>query len=78
MHEKPVRGGVLAFDPRVGGEVDPDHPAPEAPSKRILNTHIAAEEHAFLKAEARRRSMTITHYLRNLIREDMVRKGALR
>lgn len=43
------------------------------PGKRVLNTHISLEEHTFLKAAAAKNSMTITMYLRNMIRREMAR-----
>lgn len=39
--------------------------------KRVLNTHISVEEHHFLKMMARKNSMTVTMFLRNLIRKEM-------
>ena len=39
--------------------------------KRVLNTHISVEEHHFLKSMARKNSMTVTMFLRNLIRREM-------
>ena len=41
--------------------------------KRVLNTHISAEEHTFLKSMASKNSMTVTMFLRNLIRREMQR-----
>lgn len=41
--------------------------------KRVLNTHIALEEHTFLKSMANKNSMTVTMFLRNLIRREMQR-----
>ena len=41
--------------------------------KKVLNTHISAEEHGFLREMAERESMTITMYLRSLIRSEMFR-----
>jgi hypothetical protein len=41
--------------------------------KRVLNTHISVEEHYFLKSMAQKNSMTVTMYLRNLIRREMQR-----
>lgn len=41
--------------------------------KRVLNTHISTEEHDFLKNMADKNSMTVTMFLRNLIRKEMVR-----
>ena len=41
-------------------------------NKRVLNTHISVAEHAFLKGAARANAMTVTMYLRNLIRREMV------
>ena len=43
------------------------------PGKRVLNTHISLEEHTFLKAMASKNSMTVTMFLRNLIRREMNR-----
>ncbi len=59
--------------------VDERDDAPSAPAstvpagKSVLNTHLAAEEHAFLKEQARARAMTVTMFLRNLIRREMER-----
>ncbi len=39
--------------------------------KKILNTHISEEEHLFLKKMAEKNAMTITMYLRELIRAEM-------
>ncbi len=39
--------------------------------KKILNTHISVEEYNFLKDMAARNAMTITMYLRGLIRAEM-------
>jgi hypothetical protein len=41
--------------------------------KRVLNTQISVEEHGFLREMAERQSMTITMYLRSLIRSEMTR-----
>lgn len=41
--------------------------------KRVLNTHISVEEHSFLKNMAQKNSMTVTMFLRNLIRREMQR-----
>lgn len=41
--------------------------------KRVLNTHISVEEHSFLKSMAQKNSMTVTMFLRNLIRREMQR-----
>ena len=41
--------------------------------KRVLNTQISAEEHGFLREMAERQSMTMTMYLRSLIRLEMNR-----
>ena len=41
--------------------------------KRVLNTHISMEEHTFLKSMATKNSMTVTMFLRNLIRREMQR-----
>ena len=41
--------------------------------KKVLNTHISVEEHGFLREMAERQSMTITMYLRSLIRTEMFR-----
>lgn len=41
--------------------------------KKVLNTHIAPDEYAFLKEQARFRGMTITGVLRELIRAEMRR-----
>ena len=41
--------------------------------KRVLNTHISVEEHHFLKTMAQKNSMTVTMFLRNLIRREMLR-----
>lgn len=43
--------------------------------KRVLNTHISLEEHTFLKSMASKNSMTVTMFLRNLIRREMQRAG---
>lgn len=43
--------------------------------KRVLNTHISLEEHTFLKSMASKNSMTVTMFLRNLIRREMQRSG---
>ncbi len=43
------------------------------PGKRVLNTHISLEEHSFLKSMASKNSMTVTMFLRNLIRKEMHR-----
>jgi hypothetical protein len=43
--------------------------------KRVLNTHISMEEHTFLKSMAGKNSMTVTMFLRNLIRREMQRSG---
>jgi len=43
--------------------------------KRVLNTHISLEEHTFLKSMATKNSMTVTMFLRNLIRREMQRSG---
>ena len=43
--------------------------------KRVLNTHISLEEHTFLKSMAGKNSMTVTMFLRNLIRREMQRSG---
>ncbi len=39
--------------------------------KKVLNTHISKEEHSFLKNMAEKNAMTITMYLRELIRVEM-------
>jgi len=44
--------------------------------KRVLNTHISLEEHTFLKSMATKNSMTVTMFLRNLIRREMQRSRA--
>ncbi len=41
--------------------------------KRVLNTHISLEEHTFLKSMASKNSMTVTMFLRNMIRREMNR-----
>jgi hypothetical protein len=41
--------------------------------KRVLNTQISVEEHGFLREMAERQSMTVTMYLRSLIRSEMSR-----
>ena len=41
--------------------------------KKVLNTQISVEEHGFLREMAERQSMTITMYLRSLIRTEMFR-----
>ena len=41
--------------------------------KKVLNTQISAEEHGFLREMAERESMTMTMYLRSLIRSEMFR-----
>ena len=41
--------------------------------KRVLNTQISVEEHGFLREMAERESMTMTMYLRSLIRSEMSR-----
>lgn len=43
------------------------------PGKRVLNTHISLEEHTFLKSMASKHSMTVTMFLRNMIRREMQR-----
>ena len=43
--------------------------------KRVLNTHISMEEHNFLKSMAGKNSMTVTMFLRNLIRREMQRSN---
>jgi hypothetical protein len=43
--------------------------------KRVLNTHISLEEHTFLKSMATKNSMTVTMFLRNLIRREMQRSS---
>ncbi|MEW6410145.1 MAG: hypothetical protein AB1488_08580 [Nitrospirota bacterium] len=46
--------------------------------KRVINTHVSEEEYKFLKEMAERYAMTLTMYLRNLVREEMRRTaGAL-
>lgn len=42
--------------------------------KRVINTHIATEEHAFLKRRAKREAISITMVLRQLIRSAMVKE----
>lgn len=42
--------------------------------KRVLNTQISVEEHGFLREMAERQSMTMTMYLRSLIRNEMYRE----
>lgn len=39
--------------------------------KRVLNTHVAIEEHAWLKGEAKRLRTSITNVLRGMIRRAM-------
>lgn len=41
--------------------------------KRVLNTHISVQEHEYLKRKAHANAMTVTMYLRNLIRREMQR-----
>ncbi len=43
--------------------------------KKVINTHISDEEHKYLKETARRNGMTLTMYLRMLIRNDMRNAG---
>ncbi|MEW5807376.1 MAG: hypothetical protein AB1756_08535 [Acidobacteriota bacterium] len=45
--------------------------------KKVINTHISDEEHKFLKEMAKKNSMTLTMYLRLLIRNDMRSVGQL-
>jgi hypothetical protein len=46
-----------------------------APEKVVMSVHFAKREHAYLKAESRRLGMTLTAYLRELIRADMRSHG---
>lgn len=41
--------------------------------KKVLNVQISVEEHGFLRYMALQQSMTITMYLRSLIRGEMSR-----
>jgi hypothetical protein len=41
--------------------------------KRVLNTQISVEEHGFLREMAEQQKMTMTTYLRSLIRGEMLR-----
>ena len=41
--------------------------------KRVLNTQISEEEHGFLREMAKQRKVTMTNYLRSLIRGEMSR-----
>lgn len=43
------------------------------PGKRVLNTHISVAEHEHLKRMAKANAMTVTMYLRNMIRSNMKR-----
>ena len=44
--------------------------------KRTLNIHLSEGEHAWLKASAKFRSITITQVVRDKIRDDMRRELA--
>lgn len=55
----------------VGGDEEKRSGVPAG--KRVLNTHISLEEHTFLKSMASKGSMTVTMFLRNLIRREMQR-----
>ena len=46
-------------------------------NKKIINACISEEEYNFLKKVSERHSMTITMYLRNLIRSEMKKSGDL-
>ncbi len=46
-------------------------------NKKIINACISEEEYSFLKKISERHSMTITMYLRNLIRSEMKKSGDL-
>ncbi len=41
--------------------------------KKVLNTQISVEEHGFLRERAKQQRVTMTTYLRSLIRGEMVR-----
>lgn len=45
--------------------------------KRVINTHVSEEEYRFLKEMAERYAMTLTMYLRNLVREEMRRTAGI-
>ena len=71
--------GVVAPEPNplsapaVSPERSPRMSTGVPPGKRVLNTHISLEEHTFLKNMASKNSMTVTMFLRNLIRREMQR-----
>ena len=39
--------------------------------KRVLNTHVSVEEHEYLRRAAQEQSMTVTMFLRIMIRREM-------
>lgn len=41
------------------------------PGKHALNVHVATTEHDWLKRQASARAMTVTGFLRSLIRREM-------
>lgn len=41
--------------------------------KKVLNTQISEEEHGFLREMAKQQKVTMTNYLRSLIRGEMSR-----
>ncbi len=45
--------------------------------KKVINACISEEEYNFLKKICERHSMTVTMYLRNLIRTEMKKSGDL-
>ena len=45
--------------------------------KKVINACISEEEYNFLKKICERHSMTVTMYLRNLIRIEMKKSGDL-
>lgn len=57
----------------LGERSESKGPVGVPPGKRVLNTHISLEEHTFLKNMANKNSMTVTMFLRNLIRREMQR-----
>ena len=59
----------------VPTEKSPRMSTPVPSGKRVLNTHISMEEHTFLKSMAGKNSMTVTMFLRNLIRREMQRSN---
>lgn len=45
--------------------------------KKVINACISEDEYNFLKKVCERHSMTVTMYLRNLIRTEMKKSGDL-